>query len=212
MTDNNDRVTASLVDAPSPDQKLISALRLVYGTQVASEFNLISEVLCKVAKENGVQLNESDLDTFCRQRQAKLTVHAIQNSNDPFERVRLLNMLYEGCLSLLSDAIVGFDGRADLDAPEKLTRAREIISYLAETLNFADGGEISVKLLHLYEFSDRKIKEALRLKSATLVQTVQQTIRTIYSAYLEIEIRQDIQLLLCSREKCAENFAEQLAN
>lgn len=181
------------------DEKLSAALSLIYGAQVAGEFELISETLCRLAAEKGVELTEADLDDFCRQRQAKLTLHAQQEPTEHFERVRLLNMLYEGCLSFLADAAAAFDADAIEAATDKLRRSSKIIAYFAETLNHKVSGDISSKLLKLYDFAARHLEEANQSKSAEKVRAVHRIIKTIYSAYLEIELRQDIDQLLAGR-------------
>ena len=111
-----DRVQTADPQIPMPPG---SDLAAVYGEQVARELPLIESVLRRVASAGGIELGEGDLDCFCRNRQAKLNLHAQQKPEEEFERVRLLNMLYEGCLGFLKEAAKAQDDGNAAFAGEK---------------------------------------------------------------------------------------------
>ena len=181
----------------SPNAQLLGPeLAKIYGEQVAREFPLIESVLCKVAATLNIDLGEADFDTFCRSRQAKLNLHSQQGPEEHFERARLLNLLYEGCLRFLKDAANAQTSGDTVVAVEKCKRAEGIISHLVATLDHSQGGTIATELFRLYEFSLAHLTEARSEQSASKFLEVHGIIEKIYMGYLEVELQQDAEKML----------------
>ena len=99
--------------APDNTPAASTGFAALYGEQVAGELELIERVLSETASQKSASLHEGDFDSFCRERQAKLEVHSRQGVDEDFEPVRLLNMLYSGCLRFLEQAAAAFDAGGD---------------------------------------------------------------------------------------------------
>lgn len=181
---------------PRAPATLVPDLAAIYGEQVSRELPLIESVLHRVAAAGGIELGEGDLDSFCRSRQAKLTLHAQQRPDESFEQVRLLNMLYEGCLGFLKDAENAQANGEAILAGEKAERASKIISHFIATLDHSKGGNISSELFRLYDFCLRHLNEARSEASTSKIFAVHGIIEKIYLGYLEVELQQDAEKML----------------
>lgn len=190
-----DQVPVAQPNPPTP-APLVPDLAAIYGEQVARELPLIESVLRRVAVAGGVELGEGDLDSFCRSRQAKLNLHAQQRPDEHFEQVRLLNMLYEGCLGFLKDAAKAQANGDAILAGDKAERASKIISHFIATLDHSKGGNISPELLRLYDFSLRHLHEARSEASGSKILAVHAIIEKIYLGYLDVELQQDAEKML----------------
>ena len=172
-----------------------------YGTQVAGEITLIETVLQACLTELNRPFDEGLLDLVCRTRQTKLSVHSQQTAEDSFEPLRLLNMLFEGCLRSLNGAVTAFEGQEGEVAEGHLVKAKNIITHLNGTLDHADGGSISKELARLYDFSLNQIEKASGERFVEHVQSVERVIDKIYRGYLELELRQDIRAIVAERSR-----------
>ena len=177
----------------------------MYGTQVAHEYGLIEEVLLLVAKQRKVELDEGVLDAFCREREEKLSRSGQPTGDAEFDRMRVLNMLFEGCLRFLTISADAIDSGDVLLAAKKGKRALHLIDHLCETLNHKNGKKgvtLSKDLERLYEFGHTHLSAALEAESvkkkntAKKIRKVHEMIEKIYNTYLELEIRQDAEKFL----------------
>src|SRR5262249_583751 len=89
---------------PAHNREGMSDLLQPYGPKVALEEEMILRVIQKAAAARGIALLEGDLDSFFRQRREKIEQHSRQEADEDFERVRLLNMLFEGLIDFIKRA------------------------------------------------------------------------------------------------------------
>lgn len=78
-------------------------------------------------------------------------------TSDP---VRIVVLLYEGAIKNLNQAIVYIDENKQPLATARISKTQEIVNYLRNTLDFEQGGEISVNLDRLYDYISRQLTEA----------------------------------------------------
>lgn len=166
-----------------------------FGSDIENESHLISRVLPSAASACNQELLEGDFQHFCRFRFEKRALHCEKKSNqdtdDEFEPLRLLNMLYEKALEHLQHLEqAALEETLDCDDSERLAKTRAIIAYLHNTLDSQSAPKIAANLSELYEFMLDQLD--LPSKGQDFVpSTVLAPLREIYEAYLEIEIRSD---------------------
>ncbi|MCB0319450.1 MAG: flagellar protein FliS [Bdellovibrionales bacterium] len=197
-----------------------------FGNEVAAEFPIISRVLPRVADDCQVPVLESDYETFCRARLAKREEYKERGPDEPFEQLRLLNMLYERALhycdvmrrpefysgleaaksSEVDQSEDSPDEELDLavNAQEKL---RAIVQHLDETIDNDVSGAIGVELHRLYDFMLSRLDDTDSLISERATE-VSLTLREIYLGYLELEIRADAEDYFHLRAVMPEELAE----
>ena len=68
------------------------------------------------------------------------------------DKKKIVLMLYDGAILFLKKAIIAIEENKNVEKMEKINRVIAILSELASSLDMANGGEIAVNLLRLYDF------------------------------------------------------------
>ena len=68
------------------------------------------------------------------------------------DKKKIVLMLYDGAIMFLKKAIIAINENKNIEKMEKINRVIAILSELVSALDMANGGEIAVNLLRLYDF------------------------------------------------------------
>lgn len=104
-----------------------------------------------------------------------------QVENAPAEDIML--QLVEGALIRIKGARDKWSQGERIRARELRVQAHEIISYLNETLDFENGGDLAFELDALYAYMLREIVESSRHDDCELLQPVQELLETLYEGW-----------------------------
>ena len=93
-------------------------------------------------------------------------------------------------LQLVQGALIRVKGARDkwsegerIRARELRVQAHEIISYLDETLDFENGGELAEELDGIYAYMLREIMESSRQDDCEILQPVQEILESLYEGF-----------------------------
>ncbi len=191
---------------PEPSEAELAFARVLereFGPELAAEVPMILRLLPDVATKYERKSTEGDLEGFCRYRLAKREIHKAQGPEEHFERVRLLNMMYERALEYLQNLSSETDYCDSIPKEELRKKTLRIIEHLDEALDTKIGDSISRELHRLYCFMTTRLKDSsIDFRQSAL--DVMTPLRQIYLGYLELELQADLEayfeLLLGKRE------------
>ena len=104
-----------------------------------------------------------------------------QVENAPREDIML--QLVQGAEIRLKGAMDKRSEGESIRARELRTQARDIISYLNETLDFENGGDVAYELDALYHYMLQEIMESTRKDDFELLQPVVEILDTLYEGW-----------------------------
>ena len=103
---------------------------------------------------------------------------------------QLIQMLYDGAVRFLNQAIDGFrlEDPAGMNecVHNNLQRAQAIIDELNNSLDLSSGGELADRLRGLYNYMDRRLDESNRSKSREGIEEVLRLITGLRDAWTEM--------------------------
>lgn len=103
---------------------------------------------------------------------------------------QLVLLLYNGVIRFLEQARLGFNHDDPKEFNETINnnvqRAQAIINELNQSLNFAEGGDFSVRMSALYEYFDQKLQESNMQKSAQGILEVLKHVTVLRDAWAEM--------------------------
>lgn len=107
---------------------------------------------------------------------------------------QLVLMLFDGAIRFLDKAIRGFQEqdplRFNLEINNNIIKAQAIINELNDSLNMADGGELSQQLRGLYDYFDWRLQEANLKKQDSLIKEVVARLTVLRNAWSEMLLGQ----------------------
>lgn len=109
---------------------------------------------------------------------------------------QLVLMLYDGALKAMAIATEAFarpeedTGRIQI-INHQLQKAQNIIAELQNGLNLDAGGEFAQTLYRLYDYHNRRLFEANLKKDVTIVQEVDNLVRSLRDAWAEMLCKQE---------------------
>jgi flagellar biosynthetic protein FliS len=104
---------------------------------------------------------------------------------------QLVLMLYDGALKAMAIAVEAFN-RPEADTRRievinhQLQKAQNIIIELQSGLNMEVGGEFAHTMYRLYDYHNRRLFEANLRKDVTIVQEVEELVRSLRDAWAEM--------------------------
>jgi len=108
-----------------------------------------------------------------------------QNQVASASREDIMLQLVQGALIRIKGARDKWSEGERIRARELRVQAHEIISYLNETLDFENGGELAEELDALYAFMIREITESSRQDDCEILQPVQEILESLYEGWKE---------------------------
>ncbi len=103
---------------------------------------------------------------------------------------QLVLMLYDGALSFLEKALLGFDHQDPLlrnqTISNNIIRSQAIIHQMNASLNMAAGGEVSANFRRLYNYFYRRLTEANRSKQIGPIQEVISRLRVLRDSWAKM--------------------------
>ena len=100
-------------------------------------------------------------------------------------------MLYEGAIRFSEQALAGFEHRGDPLAfnqtiNNNIHRAQAIITELNAVLNMRRGGEVAANFRRLYQYMDRRLREANIRKQKEPIEEVLMRLRVLRDSWAEM--------------------------
>ncbi|HEX7359468.1 MAG TPA: flagellar export chaperone FliS [Bryobacteraceae bacterium] len=115
--------------------------------------------------------------------------------------VRLVVALYEGALEATRDARRCLGSEDIWGRAKAVSKAVNILTELATSLDHRKGGEISANLARLYNYMQKKLMEGHAKKSAAAFEEVEKLLGTLLEAWhTAAEQKQGLQLLAAPEE------------
>jgi flagellar protein FliS len=104
---------------------------------------------------------------------------------------QLVLMLYEGAIRFSEQALAGFEHRGDPLAfnqtiNNNIHRAQAIITELNAVLNMRRGGEVAANFRRLYQYMDRRLREANIRKQKEPIEEVLMRLRVLRDSWAEM--------------------------
>ncbi len=107
---------------------------------------------------------------------------------------QLVLMLFDGAIRFLDKAIRAFQEqdplRFNLEINNNIIKAQAIINELNDSLNMADGGELSKQLRGLYDYFDWRLQEANLKNQDFLIRDVVARLTVLRNAWSEMLLGQ----------------------
>lgn len=116
-----------------------------------------------------------------------------KNQVENAAREDIMLQLIQGALMRVKGSMNMWDQGEETRARELRLQALDIISYLDETLDWENGGEIAEQLDALYSFMIREIGAVAREQDCERLQPIAEILEDIYNAFKEavVEYKQD---------------------
>jgi flagellar protein FliS len=99
---------------------------------------------------------------------------------------KLVMILYRAAIDAIAAARVNVRNREIRERSTRITKASGIIHELLNTLNHAEGGEISRKLAELYVYMQTRLNEANAAQTEEPLAEVEGLLRTLLEGWTEV--------------------------
>ncbi len=99
---------------------------------------------------------------------------------------QLIVMLYDGAIRHCKAAEAALEQKALADASQHLLKAQDIVTELMASLNMEAGGELSTRLLQLYDFIHRQLVQANVRKDPKAVQDAVHLLSGLREAWAQV--------------------------
>lgn len=99
---------------------------------------------------------------------------------------QLIVLLYDGAGRYLIQARVAMSERQLEDAHQKLRRAEMIIEHLRASLDFEQGGELSVRLHRIYTFALRHLNHARVHSDPERIEQTRELLASLRGAWAQV--------------------------
>jgi flagellar secretion chaperone FliS len=100
--------------------------------------------------------------------------------------VQLVHLAYEGAIEALSDARSHLAGKRIQERVRAITKVQLILTELQNSLDFNQGGDVSIQLGRLYDYMQRRLTEANFKQIEEPLSEVQGLLQTLDEAWKEI--------------------------
>jgi flagellar secretion chaperone FliS len=100
--------------------------------------------------------------------------------------LQLIHLAYEGAIEAIANARVHVSEKRILERSTAITKAQQIIMELQASLDYAKGGDLSVRLGQLYDYMQRRLIEANVKQIDEPLADVQGLLTTLDEAWKEI--------------------------
>lgn len=105
------------------------------------------------------------------------------------EPVELVRMMYQACMAEIREARRELAAGDIAKRVQHISKACEIVMELTASLDHERGGEISLKLLHMYDYVQRRLVEANLRKSDAMLAEVLDLLATLLEAWDGVKVQ-----------------------
>jgi flagellar secretion chaperone FliS len=100
--------------------------------------------------------------------------------------LQLIQLAYEGASESVRQARVHLAAKQIFERSRAISKAQELLAELSRSLDFAAGGDMSVRLAALYDYMQRRLAEANQRQIEAPLQEVENLLQTLSEGWKEL--------------------------
>lgn len=104
--------------------------------------------------------------------------------------LQLIQMAYEGAGEAVRQARNHLEAKRIFERSRAISKAQEILAELSRSLDFATGGELSIRLAALYDYMQRCLVRANTEQTEAPLQEVENLLQTLSEAWKELALNE----------------------